>query len=457
MNHNQILNVLQEFCKEDINVQALLVIGSYARKELEPYSDLDLIVISKKAPSLIFKSIHQELGENEKYSIQESGNKLIFFIGNELIKTEITVFKNTNDIQSLYYKSLKNSLENSILLDKTNSIASELSFFLDTQPQDDIVQLINSEVDKFLISFESASSMARREDVFQSYFQYNLSLTRYFRLLQLEMNDTSFLYAPKRIMNRLSLNQLRRVERINGSLRLYEIRDKIDRLAIEFREVYGRLYFENKGLTKTPEYIRNIISDILDRDLIWNFRDVSWINHNSIQPNRLFRSSSLSRFSSLKAFDKIIGGNQIERIIDLRQPWEIERYPYDAVSIDIQHLPFNLTQVNNSEGELYSNLFKNSHQIKLIFELLAEEVTTVISCQMGRDRTGFVISLILLSVGVPIDLVETDFLASQMGITKEEFRKIIHFIESKGGINALLEEYEVTPEILRKVRDWLIM
>ncbi len=76
---------------------------------------------------------------------------------------------------------------------------------------------------------------------------------------------------------------------------------------------------------------------------------------------------------------------------------------------------------------------------------------------MGRDRTGFVISLILLSVGVPIDLVETDFLASQMGITKEEFRKIIHFIESKGGINALLEEYEVTPEILRKVRDWLIM
>ena len=75
---------------------------------------------------------------------------------------------------------------------------------------------------------------------------------------------------------------------------------------------------------------------------------------------------------------------------------------------------------------------------------------------MGRDRTGLVISIILFSIGIPTDFVEKDFLASQMGITKSDFRKILNFIESRGGIQVLLDEYEITAELIEKVSKWLI-
>ena len=89
--------------------------------------------------------------------------------------------------------------------------------------------------------------------------------------------------------------------------------------------------------------------------------------------------------------------------------------------------------------------------------MISEGKTTVISCSLGRDRTGFVISLILLAIGVPVELVERDFLASQMGLTKKEFGRVLDYIESKGGIQELMNEYDVAPETLEKIRRWLII
>lgn len=458
MNHNEIIRILKRHAIENDEILGLFAIGSYARKELEPYSDLDLVILSKKTPSLIFESVSQLFGDQIKYLLEETDRKQSFFIGNQLIKVELSIIKDFEEIKKLYIGSRIREPSNSILVDKTGALSGKLSPFKETQSSEEKVELINKEINKFLISFETASSMAKREDVFQSYFHYNLSLTRYMRLLQLALNDVSFLYVPKKIMERLTSNQHRRVERLNGSLTLYELRGKLERLATEFRELHSILYHENEGIEKNPEFVRNYIADILDRDLVWNFRDVSWTNPALIHDGRLFRSSALSRFSNTRAFDKLINENGIKRIIDLRQEWEVDRYPYEGVEIDIQHRPVFLSPNGEYENEsVYRALLFDSLQMRSIFTLISEGKTTVITCSLGRDRTGFVISLILLAIGVPIELVEKDFLASHMGITKKEFRRILDYIESKGGIQELMYEYEVTPETIEKIRDWLII
>ena len=446
MRHSEIINHFQKYALKEDRVQALFSIGSYARKELEPYSDLDLVILSNEKPSLLFKSVYNSFKGRIKYSIQETGQKKVIFIGNQLIKVDLNVVKDFEEIKNLYITSKIIDSNQSILVDKTCSLAEQLPPYIESPSPEDFVNLIDTEIDKFLISFETSSSMARREDVFQSYFHYNLSLTRYMRLLQLGMNDKSFLYVPKRIMNRLSVNQHRRVERINGSLKLYELRGKLEQIAVEFKELHSRLCHEKQGIEKNPEYVRNYLSDILDRDLIWNFRDISWNNPDLVKQGRLFRSAALSRFSNTPVFAKLINENSIERIIDLRHEWEIDRYPYNGVTIDIQHLPIIIDTIDETDENKSHNsgLLINSLQLKSIFELLSEGKNTVIACQMGRDRTGLVISIILFSIGIPTDFVEKDFLASQMGITKSDFRKILNFIESRGGIQVLLDEYEIT-------------
>jgi predicted nucleotidyltransferase len=458
MSHSDVINLFQKYAVKDDRVQALFSIGSYARKELEPYSDIDLAILSEEHPSLLFKSVLNAFEEQIKYSFQETGQKQVLFIGNQLIKVELNVVKDIDEIKNFYMTSKIIDSNQSILVDKTHSLAEKLPPYPESPSPEDFVKLINTEIDKFLISFEASSSMARREDVFQSYFHYNLSLTRYMRLLQLGMNDKSFLYAPKRIMNRLSTNQYRRVERINGSLKLHELRGKLEQFAIEFKELHSRLYHEKQGIEKTSEDIRNYLSDILDRDLVWNFRDIAWNNPDLVHQGRLFRSSALSRFCGTNAFDKLIDENGIERIIDLRLEWEIDRYPYEGVSIDIQHVPIIINSIDETDENesVLQGPFVNSLQLKSIFELLSERKNTVIACQMGRDRTGWIISIVLLSIGVPIALVEKDFLASQMGITRGDFRKILNFVESKGGLQGLLDEYEVTAELIENVSQWLI-
>jgi len=460
MMHKEIVRQITNYVLKSTDVQGLFALGSYARKEIEPYSDLDLIIFSNKEPQVVFSQVEDVFSNQVRFILNEGENKQIFFLGDELVKLDLIVTGELEDVKILFLSSKIESLENSIILDKTSHIYENLKKWKDEAPPDDIVSLINDEVEKFLISFEAASSAARKEDVFQSYFQYNLSLTRYIRILQLEQGDASFLYSPKRIMNKLRRYQVNRIERLNGTLKLNEIRNKIEHLAIEFREIHSKLFSKNPRINRSPEEIFIYLQEILDRDLIWNFRDVGWTCPELLKEGQLFRSSALSRFNGSRALTKLLEKRNIRRIIDLRLPWEVDRYPYkenpiEVVSIPMKIRPEERRSLFHGEWPNHVLLIDNDLVIQRVFDTLSDGIPTVIHCHVGRDRTGVVIALIELAVGIPVELVKKDFLSSQMGLREQEFQEIIDAINTKGGIENVLTTLGVTTDEIIKIREWL--
>lgn len=268
MNHKEIVTNLKDYSSQKKGIKALIALGSYARGNLEPYSDLDLVIISDEKPDPIFLNLEEKLDNHIRFKLTEGATKRVYLLGDNLLKLDLIVAKTPDEVKTLYLGSRITNVAESIVLDKTNSLATVFQKWIEEEPSEDIVSLVNSEVEKFLISFEAASSAARREDVFQSYFHYNLSLTRYIRLLQLQMEDPSFLYSPKRIMNRLPPHQVARVVRLGGTLRLYELRGTIDQLATEFRETHSKLFWKYSGIIRSPEQIDSFLREVLDRDLL---------------------------------------------------------------------------------------------------------------------------------------------------------------------------------------------
>ena len=460
MMHKEIVSQITNYALKSTDVQGLFALGSYARKELEPYSDLDLVIFTNKEPQVAFSQVEDVFSSQVRFILNEGENKRIFFLGDELVKLDLIVTGELEDVKFLFLSSRIESLENSIILDKTSHIYENLKKWKDETPPDDIVSLINDEVEKFLISFEATSSAARKEDVFQSYFQYNLSLTRYIRMLQLEQDDASFLYTPKRIMNKLRRYQVNRIERLNGTLKLNELRNKIERLAIEFREIHSKLFSKNLGIQRSPEEIYSYLLEILDRDLIWNFRDICWTCPELLREGQLFRSSALSRFDGSRALNKLLERRNIQRVIDLRLPWEIDRYPYKVTPIEIVSIPMKVRPEENRNlfyGE-WSNhvlLIDNDLEIQRVFNTLSDGIPTVIHCHVGRDRTGVVLALIELAVGIPVEYVKKEFLSSQMGLKEQEFQEIIDAINTNGGIENVLITLGVANDKISKVREWL--
>ncbi len=460
MNHNEIVSTLNEYSYHNSHVKALFAIGSYARNDLEPYSDLDLVMLSDEDPKLLFSGMEEKIGREIHFILTEGPTKRVYLLGDNLLKLDLIVAQRPDEVKALYLGSRITKSTDSVILDKTGILSMILQKWTDESLGENIVSLINSEVEKFLISFEAASSTARREDVFQSYFHYNLSLTRYIRLLQLQMDDTSFLYCPKRIMNRLPSYQNTRIERLEGTLRLYDLRKTLEQLATEFRETHSRLYWTHSGITRTPKEVDSFMREVLDRDLLWNFRDIAWTCPDILNEGRLYRSSALSRFEDTDALRKAIKVNGIQRIIDLRLPWEIDRHPYRNTETEIVTVPMTIRpekdrKIFHGNWPNHVLLVDNDSEIQRVFTLLSDGIPTAIHCHAGRDRTGIVITLVMLVAGVPLQYVKKDFLSSKMGLKAMEFERFIEAVNSHGGIEGILTRFGVDNETLEIVRKWL--
>ena len=460
LNHKEIVTTLKDYSSQNKGIKALIALGSYARGNLEPYSDLDLVMISDENPDPIFLNLEEKLDDHFRFKLSEGATKRVYLLGDNLLKLDLIVAKTPDEVKTLYLGSRITNVAESIVLDKTSSLTSIFQKWIEEEPPEDIVSLVNSEVEKFLISFEAASSAARREDVFQSYFHYNLSLTRYIRLLQLQMEDPSFLYCPKRIMNRLPAYQVTRLERLGGTLRLYELRGKLDQLATEFREAHSKLFWKYPAIIRSPKQVDYFLREVLDRDLLWNFRDVAWACPDIVKNGALFRSSALPRFEQSEALRNVLKVNKIQRIIDLRLPWEIDRYPYrntetEIVSIPMYICPLEDRRIFRGNWPDLVLLLNCDSEIKHIFTLLSESVPTAIHCHAGRDRTGVVVTLVMLTIGVPIQCVKKDFLSSNMGLKAEEFDILIEAVNSHGGVEGILASFEIDEKTIEGIRRWL--
>jgi protein-tyrosine phosphatase len=184
------------------------------------------------------------------------------------------------------------------------------------------------------------------------------------------------------------------------------------------------------------------------RDLqgAWNFRDVA-DSIGVLRPGRLFRSADLSRLDNdgRDALRQLA----ITDVADLRAPREVERRGPGRVpdGVDIHLLPIPDLAVDetgsdrseaphehafrqlmadkpsNEVNEASTRYMVNEYRrfptyngaqraLRRIVTLLGGGRVVLAHCFAGKDRTGFIIALVLEAVGVDYDAILADFLCS---------------------------------------------
>lgn len=141
----------------------------------------------------------------------------------------------------------------------------------------------------------------------------------------------------------------------------------------------------------------------------------------------LIRAGNLDRLSPAGRQRLLAYG--LKTVIDIRDEWEVERFPDVFVhSAEVKYVNLPLIG-NNLAGdetwkvktssythlhELYvSYLDQCPAQVAAIVAAIAEnEPAAVVHCHAGKDRTGLVTALVLGAVGVPAPVIAQDYAES---------------------------------------------
>jgi protein-tyrosine phosphatase len=117
-------------------------------------------------------------------------------------------------------------------------------------------------------------------------------------------------------------------------------------------------------------------------------------------------------------------------------------------------------------------------EVKEVFDVLADEARypVLVHCTQGKDRTGLVVQLVLMLLGVRVDIIQKDYMMSvpELEVEREERLKEIHSIgltdefsdcdpdltarvdahirENYGSVEEYLEGCGVTPDMQDRVK-----
>lgn len=164
---------------------------------------------------------------------------------------------------------------------------------------------------------------------------------------------------------------------------------------------------------------------------VTNFRDLGGYTGQGgrqVKWRRLFRSDHLA---GLTAQDQaLLADLGVARAVDFRGQAESAAYAYTLPGVAYHSLAIEPTVVQRALAlqrtgrqltaqdavalmqETYRGfVHDNAPRFAELFRLLlASDAPTVIHCTAGKDRTGFAAALILLTLGVPRDMVMHDYL-----------------------------------------------
>jgi protein-tyrosine phosphatase len=206
----------------------------------------------------------------------------------------------------------------------------------------------------------------------------------------------------------------------------------------------------------------------------WNFRDVA-DSTGVLRPGRLFRSGELSELGD--------GGRDelnrlgITDVADLRSRREVERHGPglvpDGVKIHLLPIPdLGPDEINEDGDAPHEHAFRrlledkaddepvseassrymteeysrfptyNGAQQALhrVVSLLADGRSVLAHCFAGKDRTGFMVALVLEAAGVERDAIVADFLSSNQAVPQLRDR-ILDAVRQRSDV-------EVTPELM---------
>nr|WP_234347364.1 tyrosine-protein phosphatase [Parabacteroides bouchesdurhonensis] len=189
---------------------------------------------------------------------------------------------------------------------------------------------------------------------------------------------------------------------------------------------YFRLSFNDK-------YYQTIGARSVPTDSVQNLRDMGgYFNRqgNMTKWGKVFRSGQLG---SLGEWDTIrINNLGIKTIIDLRADEEIKKEPIKYPHANIVHIPVSTGRMKDASARITEGRMRkgdallymqdqylqfvtdNSEQFAKALELFEnkENYPILFSCSLGKDRTGFLAAMLLAALGVPMETIKQDYIAS---------------------------------------------
>jgi protein-tyrosine phosphatase len=192
-----------------------------------------------------------------------------------------------------------------------------------------------------------------------------------------------------------------------------------------------------------------------------NLRELGGLptENGPLRPNLIYRSAALWGLSpgDVATLERL----RIRTLVDLRKATEITPKRADPPAW-LQTLRtrvlLSLDAKGATTGSQYYKFVLRQHpgEIRSFFGLLAEtnNLPLLFHCAHGKDRTGIMTALLLLSLGTPRDVITADYLQSHgTGEVKPAWiEAFYHEVDASGGIGAFLEHCGVSPEVRRRVR-----
>lgn len=176
----------------------------------------------------------------------------------------------------------------------------------------------------------------------------------------------------------------------------------------------------------------------------YNLRDVGGYPaaDGRVRAGRLLRSDGLHRLGpDGKRHLRELG---IGVVVDLRDEFEARIMPDDLDGLDVTvvRLPVfegsGATQgsVAVSLPVLYTKIVTQHSGVvvKALREIATADTGVLVHCTAGKDRTGIVVALALLAVGVDRDLVVDDYAHSEANLRGEWLDGMIDLIVEHGGV-----------------------
>ena len=175
--------------------------------------------------------------------------------------------------------------------------------------------------------------------------------------------------------------------------------------------------------------------------------------------NLLYRSDKLSEITQAEC--DIIRAAGIKTIIDLRNDEERSSAPDAACLFDFaeyKSVPIEVDAPSRIEGyKAFATDPGLTAPIAAIFTILAERdnLPVLIHCSAGKDRTGGMLALVHLLLGVHPDDVMTDYLLSNKAgkdVKAEWLQAALDQLDAEGGIEVFLNNRGIGPDIQQAVR-----
>ncbi|MFF1573792.1 tyrosine-protein phosphatase [Leifsonia sp. NPDC058292] len=182
----------------------------------------------------------------------------------------------------------------------------------------------------------------------------------------------------------------------------------------------------------------------------YNFRDVGGypVDGGVTRSGKLFRSDGLHSLGD--AGKQQVRDLGVKVVIDLRDDFEVEALPDDLDGLDVQVLRLPVFEGSGASqatigatlADLYAKIVLQHTDV--VVTALREIADTgddgvLVHCTAGKDRTGIVIALALLAVGVDRATVVADYAATQGNLEGPWLEKMLELVGSHG--------VEITPDL----------